>query len=123
MSEVKIKEVMIKNVYTIGLEEKIALARLKMLRYGVHALPVEKEYNSLVRMLTLLDISLFGMKIGNLQIKDLMTKNNLITGTSSTKLAEIIDLISKTEIQRIPIVDADGKMNGLMTQKCALTII
>ncbi len=122
MSEVKIKEVMIKNVYTIGLEEKIALARLKMLRYGVHALPVEKEYNSLVRMLTLLDISLLGMNIGNLQIKDLMTKNNLITGTASTKLAEIIDLISKTEIQHLPIVDADGKLNGLMTQKCAHTI-
>ena len=43
MSEVKIKEVMIKNVYPIGLEEKIALARLKRLRYGVGALPVEKE--------------------------------------------------------------------------------
>ena len=48
MSEVKIKEVMIKNVYPIGPEEKIALMQLKMLRYGVGALPVEKENDTLV---------------------------------------------------------------------------
>jgi IMP dehydrogenase len=116
MDEVKIKDVMIKKVYTIGPEEKIALARLKMLRYGVGALPVVKEDNTLMGMLTLRDISLSGMNIGNLQVKDLMTKNNLITGTESTKLIEIIDMMSKTGIQRIPIIDAVGKLIGLMTQ-------
>ena len=113
---IEIKEVMIKNVYTIGPEEKIALARIKMLRYGVGALPVVKEDNTLRGMLTLRDISLSGMNIGNLQVKDLMTKNNLITGTESTKLIEIIDMMSKTGIQRIPIIDAVGKLIGLMTQ-------
>jgi IMP dehydrogenase len=116
MDEVKIRDVMIKKVYTIGPEEKIALARLKMLRYGVGALPVVKEDNTLMGMLTLRDISLSGTNIGNLQVKDLMTKNNLITGTESTKLIEIIDMMSKTGIQRIPIIDAVGKLIGLMTQ-------
>ncbi len=116
MNEVKIRDVMIKKVYTIGPEEKIALARLKMLRYGVGALPVVKEDNTLRGMLTLRDINLSGMNIGNLQVKDLMTKNNLITGTESTKLMEIIDMMSKTGIQRIPIIDAVGKLIGLMTQ-------
>ncbi len=116
MDEVKIRDVMIKKVYTIGPEEKIALARLKMLRYGVGALPVVKEDNMLMGMLTLRDISLSGTNIGNLQVKDLMTKNNLITGTESTKLIEIIDMMSKTGIQRIPIIDAVGKLIGLMTQ-------
>jgi IMP dehydrogenase len=116
MDEVKIRDVMIKKVYTIGPEEKIALARLKMLRYGVGALPVVKEDNTLMGMLTLRDISLSGINIGNLQVKDLMTKNNLITGTESTKLIEIIDMMSKTGIQRIPIIDAVGKLIGLMTQ-------
>lgn len=116
MSEVKIKEVMIKNVHTIGPKEKIALARLKMLRYGVGALPVLLEDNTLVGMITLRDISLPGMNIGNLQVQDLMTKKNLITGIESTKLVEIIDMMSKTGIQRIPVIDADGKLIGLMTQ-------
>ena len=116
MDEIKIREVMIKEVYTIGQDEKIALARLKMLRYGIGALPVVKEDNTLVGMLTLRDISLSGMNVGNLQVKDLMTKNNLLTGTESTKLIEIIDLMSKTGIQRIPIIDAEGKLIGLMTQ-------
>ena len=116
MSEGKIKEVMIKSVHTIGPSEKIALARLKMLRYGVGGLPVIHEDNTLVGMLTLRDISLPGMNVGNLQVQDLMTKKNLITGTESTKLVEIIDMMSKTGIQRIPIVDTSGKLSGLMTQ-------
>ena len=116
MSDVKIKDIMIKNVYTIGPKEKIALARLRMLRYGIGALPVVKEDNTLVGMVTLRDISLPGMNIGNLQVKDLMTKNNLITGTKSTKLTKIIDMMSKTVIQRIPIINSKKQLIGVMTQ-------
>ena len=116
MDEVKIRDVMIKKVYTIGPEEKIALARLKMLRYGVGALPVVKEDNTLRGMLTLRDISLAGMDVGNLTVKDLMTKENLITGTERTTLIKVADMMIKTGIQRIPILDEEGKLVGLMTQ-------
>jgi IMP dehydrogenase len=116
MREVTIKDIMIKNVRKIGPEEKIALARLRMLRYGIGALPVVKEDNTLVGILTLRDISLPGMNIANLLVKDLMTKDNLITGSEETKLIEIVDMMSKTGIQRIPIINADGKLIGLMTQ-------
>ena len=116
MREVKVKDIMVKNVHKIGTEEKIALARLRMLRYGVGALPVVKEDNTLVGMLTLRDISLPGMNIANLLVKDLMTKDNLITGSEATKLVEIVEMMSNTGIQRIPILDNEGKLIGLMTQ-------
>lgn len=116
MSEVLVKDVMIRNIYTIGPEEKIALARLKMLRHGVGALPVVQEDNSLVGILTLRDISFAGIDTSNLSIKDLMTKTDLKTGTGTTTLLEIADMMIKTGIQRIPIIDDKGKLVGLMTQ-------
>ena len=85
MSEVLVKDIMIRIIRTIGPEEKIALARLKMLRYGVGALPVVKEDNSLVGMLTLRDISLAGMDIGNLSVNDLMTKDHLYFALKNIK--------------------------------------
>ena len=122
MSEVLVKDIMIRIIRTIGPEEKIALARLKMLRYGVGALPVVKEDNSLVGMLTLRDISLAGMDIGNLSVNDLMTKDHLIMGTETTTLIEVADMMIKTGIQRIPIVDDEKKLLGLMTQSVLIRL-
>jgi IMP dehydrogenase len=116
MSEVLAKDIMIRNIHTIGPEENIALARLKILRYSVGALPVVKDDNILVGILTLRDISFAGMDVGNLTVKDLMTKENLITGTERTTLIKVADMMIKTGIQRIPILADEEKLVGLMTQ-------
>lgn len=109
-------EVMIRKIQTIGPGEKVALARLKMLRYGVGALPVVKNDNTLIGMLTLRDINFAGMDVGNLTVKDLMTKDNLITVSETTKLLEIADMMLNTGIQRIPVVNRENKLVGLITQ-------
>jgi IMP dehydrogenase len=116
MSTVLVKDIMIKDIYTIGPEEKIALARLKMLRFGVGGLPVVKDNDILEGMLTLRDISIAGIDTGNLLVKNLMTKENLIVGTEETTLIEVTDMIIETGIQRIPIVNNEGRLVGLMTQ-------
>jgi len=54
---------------------------LKMLRYGVGALPVIKDDNTLVGILTMRDIEFAGPEIMNLSVSELMTKDNLITIT------------------------------------------
>jgi len=110
------KDIMLQTIQTIESSEKIALARLKMLRFGVGALPVVKKDRTLVGILTLRDISFAGNEIGNLLVKDLMTKEKLIAGTEETPLIEIADMMLKTGIQRIPILDKDGKLIGLVTQ-------
>jgi IMP dehydrogenase len=109
---------MIKDVRTVDPDDKIALARRKMLRHGVGGLPVVKEDNTLVGMITLRDISFTGTMgdIMTLAVQDLMTKNNLITCGRDTSLAEIADIMIKTGIQRLPIVDNKGKLMGLVTQ-------
>ena len=55
MNDILAKDVMLKQVYTIHYEEKIALARLRMLRKGAGALPVVDDENTLVGIITLRD--------------------------------------------------------------------
>ena len=117
MSSIFAKDVMIRDVYTIGPDEKIAHARLMMIRHNIGALPVVTEDNSLVGILTLRDIYFAGgMSVMTLSVKDIMTKKNLITGTETTTLLDLADIMSETGIQRIPIVDSEMKLLGLVTQ-------
>lgn len=120
MSEILVNDIMINKIQTIGPQEKIALARLKMLRYGVGALPVVKNDNTLIGMLTLRDINFAGIDVGNLTVKDLMTKDNLITASETTKLLKVADMMLKTGIQRIPVVNHEKKLIGLITQSVVI---
>ena len=116
MSNIFAKDIMLKDVQTIGPDEKLALARLIMIRQGVGGLPVIKEDNVLVGILTQRDIAFAGENILTLPVKDLMTKRNLVTATEKTTLLELADIMIKTGIQRIPVIDEDRRIVGLVTQ-------
>jgi IMP dehydrogenase len=109
------KDIMIKKIFTISPKERIALARLRMLRHGVGALPVIDEDGLLKGIITLRDIDLAGPETSELFIIDLMTKD-LITGKEDTTLSEITESMIKTGLQRIPIIDDDDRLVGFITQ-------
>ncbi len=114
MNNIQAKDVMIRNIYTIHPKKRIALARLRMLRHGLGALPVVDDGN-LLGIITLRDIDLAGDRTYDLIVEDLMT-TDLITGNENTSLVEIAEIMLKTGIQRIPIIDDNGKLIGLITQ-------
>lgn len=109
------KDVMIRNIYTIRPENRVALARLRMLRHGVGALPVIDRERTLVGIITLRDIDLAGQEASALLVEDLMT-TNLLTESEDTAIQAIAATMLQTGIQRIPIVDADRRLIGLVTQ-------
>lgn len=109
------KDVMIRDVYTIHPDNRIALARLRMLRHGVGALPIIDKEKTLLGIITLRDIDLAGNEASALLVEDLMTAS-LITETRDTPISVIAETMLRTGIQRIPIVDADYKLIGLVTQ-------
>ncbi len=115
METIVAKDVMIREIYTIHPENRVALARLRMLRHGVGALPVIDAEEKLLGIITLRDIDLAGNEASALLIEDLMT-TNLLTGSEDTSIAEITAMVLQTGIQRIPIVDGEGKLIGLVTQ-------
>ena len=119
---ISVKDVMITKVLTIHPDQRVALARLRMLRYGVGALPVVEQDGDLVGILTLRDIDLAGSDIQELLVKDLMT-SELITRKKDALISDIVDIMIETGIQRIPIVDDEKKLIGIVTQTTVIRSI
>ena len=121
MGDTSAKDVMIKrkDMYTINPKKRIALARLRMLRHGVGALPVVDDDNNLIGIVTLRDIDLAGERTNDLFAEDLMT-TDVITRGENTSISEIAETMNRESIQRIPIIDRDGKLVGLVTQSVVI---
>jgi len=110
---------MIRDVYTIHPKNRVALARLRMFRHGIGALPVVDKNNKLTGMITLRDIDLAGNDASSLLVEDLMT-TRLLTASEETSISEIVDMMLRTGIQRIPVIDKSGRLIGLMTQTAVM---
>lgn len=119
---IHVGDIMITDIYTIRSEDRVSLARLRMLRFGVGALPVVDEDGVLVGILTLRDIDLAGPESLVLPVRELMTRD-LVTRKKDALLGEIVDIMTKTGIQRIPIVDEKKKLIGLVTQSTVIKSI
>ena len=51
------------------------------------------------------------------QISDVMTSSNLITTTVGTTLAQAEDILQEHKIEKLPVVDIEGRLVGLITYK------
>lgn len=106
---------MIKDVHTIAGDKKVAYARLMMLRHNIGALPVVDDNNVVVGIITQRDVDLAGADVSDLLVSDLMTRSP-IKAKEITPLRWIVERMIKTGIQRIPVVDEESKLLGLVTQ-------
>jgi len=115
MRDIVARDIMIKDVHTITQDRKVAGARLVMFRHNIGALPVVDADNILVGIITQRDIDLAGPNVSNLLVADLMTQT-VVKAKESTSLRWIVERMIKTGIQRIPVVDNQSKLLGLVTQ-------
>ena len=113
--EIVARELMIKDVHTITADRKVAYARLIMLRHNVGGLPVVDDENVLLGIITQRDIDLAGADVSDMLVSDLMTRS-LIKAKETTTLRWIVEKMIKTGLQRIPVVDENSKLLGLVTQ-------
>jgi len=115
MNDVLAKDVMIKDVHTVSADRKVAFARLMMLRHNIGALPVVDDKRVLVGIITQRDIDLAGSDVSDLLVSDLMTRS-LVKANETSPLRWIVEQMIKTGIQRIPVVDENSRLLGLVTQ-------
>ena len=115
MRDILARDVMIKEIHTITADRKVAYARLMMLRHNVGALPVVDDQNTVLGIITQRDIDLAGADVSDLLVSDLMTRS-LIKATETTTLRWIVEKMIKTGLQRIPVMDENSKLLGLVTQ-------
>ncbi len=86
-----------------------------MARYRISGVPITDETGRLVGILTNRDLVFerdFDQPIDNV-----MTKENLVTAPVGTTLAEAKQLLHKHRIEKLPLVDGDFKLRGLITIK------
>src|SRR6478752_7634430 len=86
-----------------------------MERYHISGVPVTDERGKLVGILTNRDLR-FERDLTQ-PVSALMTSQGLVTAPVGTTLGEAERLLHRHRIEKLPIVDADGRITGLITVK------
>ncbi len=86
-----------------------------MSRYKVSGVPITDAAGILVGILTNRDLR-FETDHAQ-QVSELMTSRGLVTAPVGTTLAEAEAILHRNKIEKLPVVNADGKLCGLITVK------
>ena len=105
---------MIVDPITMSPDDRIQDALEMMAHYKISGVPVT-ENGRLVGILTNRDLR-FETRF-HLPIREVMTKDNLVTVPVGTTLEEAQRLLHKHRIEKLLVVDADRKLKGLITVK------
>ena len=106
---------MIYDPVTIRRGKTVQDALRMMAEYHIGGIPVVDGENHLVGIVTNRDLR-FERHMDRL-VDDVMTKENLVTAPEGTTLAEAKEILRKHKIEKLPIVDKDFRLKGLITIK------
>lgn len=106
---------MITDPVTIKRGSTVADALQIMEEYHIGGIPVVDDDRKLVGIVTNRDLR-FEADPTRL-IDEVMTKDNLVTTSQSTDLEEAARILQQHKIEKLPVVDADGRLLGLVTYK------
>lgn len=93
----------------------VAQALEIMATYRISGVPITDEDGRLVGILTNRDLR-FEDDTGR-PVSDLMTSTDLVTVPVGTTLEEARAVLHRHKIEKLPVVDADGRLKGLITVK------
>jgi IMP dehydrogenase len=106
---------MIYDPVTILCGSSIQQALNLMSEYHIGGIPVVDENGILRGIVTNRDLRF--EKNLNRPVDDVMTCKNIITTSQSTNLQEAADILQQHKIEKLPVVDADNRLIGLVTYK------
>jgi len=86
-----------------------------MAHYKVSGVPITDDLGVLVGILTNRDLR-FELDVEQ-PVSALMTARNLVTAPVGTTLEEAREILHRNKIEKLPVVDANGKLKGLITVK------
>ena len=109
---------MITDPLTVNPE--VTLADLDKLcgKFHISGLPVVDKENKLVGIITNRDMRFIASEdYDTLKVKDVMTKENLVTGPSNISKDDAHRLLAQHKVEKLPLVDEEGHLTGLITVK------
>ena len=108
---------MISDPVTLGPDASLQEAEDLMRRFKFSGVPIIDKGGVLVGILTNRDIRFCEPADFVRPVSDFMTKAPLVTGNEDTTLAEAQTIIQKHRIEKLPLVDKDGHLVGIITVK------
>jgi CBS domain-containing protein len=122
LKNIKVKDIMTKNVITAKRDEGVVEAFEKMLKYKISSLPVVDDENRVIGIVTTTDIGYNLIRDRytlETTIGDVMTKN-VITIREDDNILEAIkkmDINGKKEeiINQLPVLDKNNKLVGIIS--------
>jgi IMP dehydrogenase len=106
---------MITNPITLNSDSYIKDANNIMKKYKISGLPVVSAEGTLIGIITNRDLKY--RKDETVKVYDVMTRENLITASVGITIDEAKQILLENRIEKLPIVDAEYKLKGLITIK------
>lgn len=115
------ESIVIDQPYSLSANQKLKDAKRLMGKYGVTGLLVVDPTGKLQGIVTSRDI-LFE-RDGEKRIAELMTgMKDMITAPADINLQEAERILHKNKLEKLPLIDKDGKLRGLITSKDMLSL-
>ena len=106
---------MIQDPVTLKADHTISYALELMKKYSISGIPVVDDKDKLVGILTNRDLRFSPNP--KLKVRELMTYENLITAPQGTTLEQAEKILQKYKIEKLPVVDKNYLLKGLITFK------
>ncbi len=106
---------MIQDPVTLNNDAVIADAVKIMKEYRIGGIPVVDSEHRLTGIITNRDLRF--EKEMDKPVREVMTKENLITAPLGTDLKQAEEILQNYKIEKLPVVDAEGRLSGLITFK------
>jgi len=106
---------MIVDPVTLDEDSTVRKARALMKKHKIGGIPIVEEDNTLVGIVTNRDLR-FEHYVDK-KLSTIMTRDNLITAREGTTLEEAEKLLQEHKVEKLPIVDENNKLVGLITFK------
>ena len=105
----------ITNPFYLGPDNTLAEADALMGKYRISGVPIVDKDGKLIGIITNRDMK-FEENMSR-PIREVMTSESLVTGREGTTLEEAKDILRRHKIEKLPIVDDNFKLKGLITIK------
>jgi IMP dehydrogenase len=106
---------MILDPITLGPEARLHQALALMEEFSISGVPIVGNGGRLVGIITNRDL-IFEKNLDR-PVNEVMTRESLITAPTGTSLEEAEEILRRHKIEKLPVVDGEGRLRGLITVK------
>jgi len=121
LGRLRVGTLMARDVQTVRPGESLYRARMLMNQHHVKALPVVDEERRVVGIVTVYD--LFNLDVVDLDPVSKVMSSPVTTVDVDTPVARLVSLMTDLGLRHLPVVDADGRLAGIVTRTELIAVL